>query len=60
LPSLLAENGVAVLEIGPTQAHLAIEIAERAGFSAVLREDLAGRPRALVLRLGLGKAALPR
>lgn len=60
LSHLLAENGVAVLEIGPAQAHLAVEIAERAGFSAALREDLAGRPRALVLRLGLGKAALPR
>jgi release factor glutamine methyltransferase len=60
LPRLLNQkNGVAVLEIGPAQAHLAIEIAERAGFSAVLREDLAGRPRALVLRIGLGKAALP-
>ena len=54
LPHLLAENGVAVLEIGPLQAHLATEIGHRAGFSAALREDLAGRPRALVLRSGLG------
>ena len=59
LPSLLAENGFAMLEIGPAQAHLATKIAQTAGFSPVLREDLAGRPRALVLRLGLGKAALP-
>lgn len=60
LPKLLNPDGVAVLEIGPAQSHLASEIAERAGFSAVLREDLAGRPRALVLRLGLGNGALPR
>lgn len=60
LLGLLDQAGVAVLEIGPAQSHLAVEIAERAGFSAMLRQDLAGRPRALVLRLGLGKAALPR
>lgn len=60
LPKLLNPDGVAVLEIGPAQSHLASEIAERAGFSAALREDLAGRPRALVLRLGLGNGALPR
>jgi release factor glutamine methyltransferase len=54
LPKLLNQNGVAVLEIGAAQAHLAIEIAQRAGFWAVVREDLAGRPRALVLQSGLG------
>lgn len=54
LPRLLNPDGVAVLEIGSAQAHLVLEIADRAEFSAALREDLAGRPRALVLRLGLG------
>lgn len=60
LPALLGQGGVAVLEIGPAQSHFVVEIAERAGFSAILRQDLAGRLRALVLRLGLGKATLPR
>jgi release factor glutamine methyltransferase len=51
LPGLLTESGVAVLEIGATQAEQVAEIAENAGFSAELRRDLAGRPRALVLRV---------
>jgi release factor glutamine methyltransferase len=55
LPGLLAENGVAVIEIGATQAEQVAGIATQAGFTSVLRRDLAGRPRALVLRLGLGK-----
>jgi release factor glutamine methyltransferase len=55
LPGLLTESGVAVLEIGATQAEQVAEIAENAGFSAELRRDLAHRPRALILRLRLGK-----
>lgn len=50
LPQLLAENGVAVLEIGATQAQSVGQIANASGFSAHCHEDLAGRPRALVLR----------
>jgi release factor glutamine methyltransferase len=46
----LTENGVAVLEIGSTQADSVAEIAEKAGFVAELRHDLGNRPRALVLR----------
>jgi release factor glutamine methyltransferase len=55
LPGLLTENGVAILEIGATQAESVAEIARKAGFNAELRRDLGGRPRALVLRLGVGK-----
>jgi len=55
LPALLSPNGIAVVEIGATQAEAVREIAEQAGFSAVLRKDLGGRPRALILRFTLGK-----
>ena len=55
LPGLLAEGGVAVVEIGAVQAEQVAEIAAACGFACELRRDLAGRPRALVLRLGLGK-----
>jgi len=50
LPALLNPGGVAVLEIGSTQAHAVSAIAVASGFSATCRADLAGRPRALILR----------
>lgn len=52
---LLAVEGVAVFEIGSGQAEAVSQIAATHGFGAELRRDLADRPRALVLRLGLGK-----
>lgn len=55
LPALLAPQGVTVLEIGATQAPAVTALAEDAGFAAMLRRDLAGRPRALTLQLRLGK-----
>ncbi len=55
IPALLADDGVAVLEIGATQADAVSAIAQAAGFGVKMRRDLGGRPRALVLRLGLGK-----
>jgi release factor glutamine methyltransferase len=55
LPALLSPNGIAVLEIGATQSDAVRQIAERAGFSTVLRKDLGGRPRVLILRFTLGK-----
>jgi len=55
LPTLLASDGAVVLEIGPTQADAVSEIAANVGFSSELRRDLANRPRALILRLRLGK-----
>ncbi|MFC3098201.1 peptide chain release factor N(5)-glutamine methyltransferase [Alteraurantiacibacter palmitatis] len=49
LPALLNSGGVAVLEIGATQADAVTAIAAAAGFAVQCRPDLAGRPRALVL-----------
>lgn len=56
LPELLKDGGVVVLEIGATQAAAVAELAACNGFASELHRDLAGRPRALVLRLPLGKA----
>ena len=60
LPALLAPAGVAVVEIGHRQAEAVSAIARKAGLAADLRRDLAGRPRALVMRRereeGVGKA----
>jgi len=56
LPALLQSGGVAVLEIGATQADAVARLAACHGFASELHKDLAGRPRALVLRLALGKA----
>lgn len=50
LPELLAQGGVAVFEIGYSQAEAVSAIAHASGFAAELRRDLAGRPRALILR----------
>jgi release factor glutamine methyltransferase len=53
LPRLLAPEGIAVLEIGAGQAETAARLAQKAGFSVASRPDLAGTPRALVLRRAL-------
>lgn len=50
-PQLLAPDGVAVLEIGATQADAVSQLAASVGFTIAVRRDLGGRPRALVLRL---------
>ena len=50
LPTLLEPGGVAVFEIGATQAGAVTALAEAAGFSATLHRDLGDRPRALELR----------
>ncbi len=49
LPALLAPGGVTVLEIGATQDESVAALARDNGFATVLRRDLAGRPRALIL-----------
>ena len=59
LPALLAPDGVAVIEIGHTQAEAVAALAEQAGFAAALHRDLAARPRALVLKKPLGNAGDP-
>lgn len=51
LPALLEPGGVAVLEIGYTQAAQITALAQDAGFEVALRHDLAGRDRALILRI---------
>lgn len=50
LPGLLAPGGVALVEIGFTQAAAVTALAEAAGFVAALHHDLGNRPRALELR----------
>lgn len=48
LPGLLAPGGVAILEIGATQAEAVTALLEAQGFVVALRHDLGGRPRALI------------
>jgi release factor glutamine methyltransferase len=50
LPALLQENGRAIIEIGAAQTESVAAIARAAGLASELRRDLAGRPRALILR----------
>lgn len=49
LRDLLANGGVAVLEIGSTQERAVSEIARAAGFAPAMRRDLGGHPRAVIL-----------
>lgn len=51
LPALLAPGGVALVEIGHTQADAVAAIACDHGMIAILHRDLADRPRALELRV---------
>jgi release factor glutamine methyltransferase len=57
LPALLAPDGVALIEIGATQADAVSAIANSAGLGATLHHDLAGRPRVLECKLALGNRA---
>ncbi|QFT76097.1 peptide chain release factor N(5)-glutamine methyltransferase [Erythrobacter sp. THAF29] len=50
LGKLMTKNGLALLEIGATQAESVTEIAEESGFSVGMRRDLANRPRVLIFR----------
>lgn len=50
LPALLAPSGIAVVEIGHTQADPVGAIARAAGLTARIHRDLGGRPRALEMR----------
>lgn len=57
MPRLLAPGGVAVLELGQGQGEAVAALARGAGLRADgLRADLAGVPRALVLRMPIGGA----
>lgn len=55
LSGLLAGGGVAVFEIGATQAEAVAAIAQPQDFTVSRHQDLAGRTRALAMTLGLGK-----
>ena len=57
LGSLLARGGLALVEIGATQAEVVTALAQEAGFATELHRDLGGRPRALALSV-TGKKAL--
>lgn len=46
-PALLAPSGIAVIEIGATQADAVATIARAAGLTARVHADLGGRPRVL-------------
>jgi release factor glutamine methyltransferase len=50
LPALLAPGGVAVVEIGHEQAAAVAALAGASGLACVVKQDLAGRDRCLVLR----------
>ncbi len=54
IPALLASDGVAIFEIGYTQADSVSDLATKAGLSTEMRRDLAGNPRALRFSLGIG------
>ena len=49
LPQLLNKNGLAAVEIGFDQAEAVTALLERDGLKASLANDLAGRPRAILL-----------
>ncbi len=53
LPRLLARDGAVVLELGQGQARAVELLAQSAGLTTLCRMDLAGIPRALVLRNAL-------
>lgn len=54
LASLLAPGGIAIFEIGHSQAGAVSDLASNAGLSTEMRRDLAGKPRALRFSLGIG------
>lgn len=51
LPSLLAPNGTALLEIGASQAEAVCAIARESGFATQVHRDLGGRARVVELTL---------
>lgn len=54
MPALLAPGGLALFEIGSTQAAAVSALAAAAGLAATLHHDLGGRARALALRPLIG------
>jgi release factor glutamine methyltransferase len=56
IPVLLDPRGVAIFEIGYTQANPVSNLASKAGLSTEMRRDLGENPRALRFSLGIGGA----
>lgn len=56
IPALCAEGGMAIFEIGHTQADDVSKLASKAGLSTEMRRDLAGKPRCLRFLLGIAQA----
>lgn len=54
LATLMAPGGIAIFEIGHSQAAAVSDLASNAGLSTEMRRDLAGKPRALRFSLGIG------
>ena len=50
LPALLAPGGIAIIEIGATQAAAVTALLVAEGFAVTVRHDLGGNPRALIAR----------
>jgi len=50
LPALLSPQGAAILELGINQAEPVAALAHAGGFTSKTRADLAGIPRALIIR----------
>jgi release factor glutamine methyltransferase len=50
LPAMMAEEGVAIIEIGSTQAAAVLAIAAGVGLAGTVKQDLAGLDRCVVLR----------
>jgi release factor glutamine methyltransferase len=59
LAGLLAPGGIALVEIGWTQAEPVTALARAAGLTALVHPDLAGRPRAVALSAVTGIDQIP-
>ena len=56
ISALCAAGGVAIFEIGHTQAEDVSELASKTGLLTEMRRDLAGKPRCLRFSLGINQA----
>lgn len=54
LASMLSPGGIAIFEIGHSQADAVSDLASNAGLSTEMRRDLTGKPRAIRFSLGIG------
>ncbi|NCP19294.1 MAG: peptide chain release factor N(5)-glutamine methyltransferase [Erythrobacter sp.] len=55
LGDLLTAEAVAIFEIGFTQQADVTALAQNEGYRCACRQDLAGRPRAMIMQQGVGK-----